>query len=436
MAVSKTTGAKVKSHFIEEAPSAKEGLAAYAQFVGEQKIEELLKLGEELRGTKVQQVNSARVGGGVAEMLQSLIPLERALGLDVKWDVIKGDYNFFVFTKTLHNFLQGKPGALDILGSKMYWDTNRANYKMIDHQADVIFIHDPQPAGMITYLPPEVRERQKWIWRCHVQLDTALCLMMDFIRPLIELYDAAVFSSRLCTPRWHIAPFVVLPYIDPFSDKNRRLTDREVKAVLKKFGIEDPSKKPLITLVSRFDPFKGHVYAIEAFKEVRKNLPCQLLLIGGTASDDPENVAIFEELTEKVKGIPDIHLINLPPYNHLDVNAVQWASTIILQPSVKEGFGLAVTEGMWKGKPVIGGNVGGIPSQIADGYNGFLITPGEKGIPEMADRITHLLLHPTLAGVIGSRARETVRERFLITRGLWDELMLIKSVMKNHLYRL
>jgi trehalose synthase len=409
------------------------GLFRYAQFVGEQKIEELLKLGEELRGVNLQQVSSARVGGGVAEMLQSVIPMEQELGLDVSWDVITGDHHFFMFTKTLHNFLQGKPGALDIIGSKMYWDTNRTNYKLVNERADVIIIHDPQPAGLITYAPAEARERQKWVWRCHIQLDTELCLMMDFLKPLIELYDAAIFSSRICTPRWRTAPFVILPYIDPLSDKNRRLTEREVRAVLNKYGIEDPAKKPLITLVSRFDPFKGHVYAVNAFMEVRKNLPCQLLLVGGTASDDPENQIIFGQLTEKVKGLPDVHLINLPPYNHLDINAFQWASNIILQPSLKEGFGLAVTEGMWKAKPVIGGNAGGIASQIADGYNGFLVTPGERGVAEMAERLTHLLLHPTLAGVIGTRARESVRERFLITRGVWDELMLIKGMLQNSL---
>jgi trehalose synthase len=420
----------------QKEPAPEKDITLYAQFVGEEKIEELLRLGEELRGVKLQQVNSARVGGGVAEMLQSVVPLERALGLDVSWKVITGTHDFFAFTKTLHNFLQGRLGAPDILGSKVYWDTNRRNYKLIDEQADVVLIHDPQPAGLVTYAPPDVRERQKWIWRCHIQIDTELCMMMDYLRPLIELYDAAVFSSFRFTPRWRITPFVILPYIDPLSDKNRQLSAREVRAVLDKYGIEDLDRKPLITLVSRFDPFKGHTYALDAFKEVRRVIPCQLLFVGGTASDDPENLVIFEELSERVKGVPDVHLLNLPADSHLEINAFQWASSIILQPSLKEGFGLTVTEGMWKGKPVVGGNVGGIPSQIADGYNGFLVTPGEKGVSEMAERILHLLLHPTLAEVIGQRARESVRDRFLITRGIWDELMLVKSVLKNHLQRI
>jgi len=201
--------------------------------------------------------------------------------------------------------------------------------------------------------------------------------------------------------------------------------------VLDKYGIEDPKKKPLLTLVSRFDPFKGHLTAIEAFKKVRRIIPCQLLLAGGTASDDPENIKIFDELAEKSKNIPDVILLNLPPDSHIEINAFQRASTIILQPSVKEGFGLTVSEGMWKGKPVIGGNTGGIPAQIIDGYNGFLITPGEKGINEMIERITYLLEHPLSAKAMGKRGREGVRERFLITRGIYDELCLFKNLIHN-----
>lgn len=421
-------------HVFSERPQQRE-LDRYARFVGEEKIEELLKLGEELKGVRLQQVNSARVGGGVAEMLQSVIPIEQALGLDVSWDVITGDNDFFVFTKTLHNFLQGRPKSIDILGARVYWDTNRQNYGLIDEHADVVIIHDPQPAGLIAYVPHEVRKRQKWLWRCHIQLDTELLVMIDYLRPLIELYDANIYSSSRFIPRWRVIPFVILPYIDPFSEKNRDLTDNEVSEVLAQYGVEDPVKMPLITLVSRFDPFKGHKLVLDAFRVVRKMVHCQLLLAGGTASDDPENQIIFEELSEKVKGMPDVHLLNLAPDCHREINAFQRASTIILQPSLKEGFGLTVTEGMWKGKPVIGGNVGGIPAQIADGYNGYLITPGEKGVPEMIERIVHLLQNPAIAQVIGTRARESVRERFLITRGIWDELMLIKNTLEDRRQR-
>jgi len=404
-------------------------LADYAKIVGEQKIAELVSLGEELRGVKVQQVNSARLGGGVAEMLHSVLPLENALGLDVSWDVITGPMEFFTYTKTIHNFLQGKIGVPDLVGTKIYWDTNKDNFKLINQDADIVLIHDPQPAGLIAFIDPAVRKRQKWLWRCHIQLSPRDLVITEFLRSLIESYDAAIFSSPKFLPSWKIATTLILPYIDPLSDKNRDLTEKEIQAVLDKYGIANLDKKPLITLVSRFDPFKGHNLAIEAFKRVRKNIPCQLLLIGGTACDDPENLIIFEQLGAKARKIPDVHLLNLPPDSHLEINAFQRASAIILQPSIKEGFGLTVSEGMWKEKPVIGGNTGGIPAQIVDGYNGFLITPGQDGVAEMTERITYLLEHPAAAREMGKRGKETVKERFLITRGIYDELLLFKDIL-------
>jgi len=406
-------------------------LDEYAEIVGPQIIEELIRLGNGIKGLKVQQVNSARYGGGVAEMLRSVIPLERVLGLDINWEVITGNIDFFNYTKTIHNFLQGKMGIPDLVGTKVYWDTNKANFKLIDQNADIILIHDPQPAGLLKFLDSEIRKRQKWIWRCHIQLLPKDLFVTEFLRTLIESYDAAIFSSPKFLPPWKVPSILILPYIDPLSDKNKELTEQEIQAVLDKYGIEDPKKKPLLTIVSRFDPFKGHLTAIEAFKKIRRNFNCQLLMAGGTASDDPENIKIFDELIEKSKNIPDIILLNLPPNSHIEVNAFQRASTIILQPSVKEGFGLTVSEGMWKEKPVIGGNIGGIPAQIIDGYNGFLVTPGEKGIPEIIERITYLMEHPLSAKAMGKRGREGVKERFLVTRGIYDELQLFKNLIQD-----
>lgn len=406
-------------------------LDEYAEIVGPQIIEELIGLGNEIKGLKVQQVNSARYGGGVAEMLRSIIPLERVLGLDMNWEVITGNIDFFNYTKTIHNFLQGKMGIPDLVGTKVYWDTNKANFKLINQDADIILVHDPQPAGLLKFLDSKIRDKQKWIWRCHIQLLPKDFFVTEFLRTLIESYDATIFSSPQFLPPWKVPSILILPYIDPLSDKNKELTEQEIKAVLDKYGIEDPKKKPLLTLVSRFDPFKGHLAAIEAFKNIRRIFPCQLLLAGGTASDDPENIKIFDELIEKSKNIPDVTLLNLPPDSHVEVNAFQRASTIILQPSVKEGFGLTVSEGMWKEKPVIGGDTGGIPAQIIDGYNGFLVTPGEKGIPEMIERITYLLEHPLSAKAMGKRGREGVKERFLITRGIYDELHLFKNLIHD-----
>lgn len=404
-------------------------LAGYARIAGERKIEELVALGEELKGLEVQQVNSARLGGGVAEMLASVIPLENALGLKASWEVIGGPAEFFIYTKTIHNFLQGKIGVPDLVGTKVYWDTNRENFRLVRREADVVLVHDPQPAGLIQFLDPAVRRRQKWIWRCHIQLSPRDLVITEFLRSLIEQYDLAVFSSPKFLPSWKVATALILPYIDPLSEKNRELTEKEIQDVLDRHEIENPARKPLITLVSRFDPFKGHLLAIEAFKKVRQTVPCQLLMVGGTAGDDPENLVIYEQLRTKIKKVPDVRLLNLPPDSHLEINAFQRASAVILQPSIKEGFGLTVSEGMWKEKPVIGGNVGGIPAQIADGYNGFLITPGKEGVKEMAERIAFLLQNPAAAREMGKRGRETVRERFLITRGVYDELVLFKNLL-------
>lgn len=407
-----------------------ERLAAYATIVGKGEMEELYRLAEPLRDLKLQQINSARCGGGVAEMLQSLIPFERALGLDVTWDVITGPSEFFIYTKTLHNFLQGKPKVPDLVGTKIYWDTNRANYRLVREDADVVLVHDPQPAGLIKFVPEEVRERQKWLWRCHIHLSHEYHFVLDFMRTLIEEYDLAIFSSGKFLPPWGVPPTVILPYIDPLSDKNKELPPEQVREICWEYGLERLDKKPLILLVSRFDPFKGHAYAIEAFKQVRKEIPCQFLMVGGTASDDPENEAIFAQLQEQVKDLPDVHLLNLPPDSHIEINAFQRAASVILQPSIKEGFGLTVSEGMWKEKPVIGGDVGGIPGQITDGYNGFLVSPSEKGIDEMAQRIKYLLLNPYFAREMGKRGKQAVRERFLITRGIRDELRLLQTVLK------
>ncbi|ROR03361.1 trehalose synthase (ADP-glucose) [Desulfosoma caldarium] len=407
-----------------------ERLAAYASLVDQEKMDELLSLGRDLRGVKVQQINSARSGGGVAEMLRSLVPFERALGLDVTWDVIRAEPSFFIYTKTVHNFLQGRPNVPDLAGTKVYWDTNRQNYAAVREDADIIVVHDPQPAGLIKFAPEHVRRRQKWIWRCHIHLSREHQFVLDFIRSLTEEYDLVVFSAAKFLPRWKVTSAVILPYIDPLSDKNRDLPPEQVREICSRYGVVDMEAKPLIVLVSRFDPFKGHRYALEAFRLVRQETRCQLLMVGGTASDDPENEAIFAELKGEVEGLPDVHLLNLPVDSHIEVNAFQRAARIILQPSIKEGFGLTVSEGMWKEKPVIGGDVGGIPSQITDGYNGFLVPPGKKGVEEMADRVNYLLKNPGFAREMGKRGKEAVKERFLLTRGVLDELKLIRGLLE------
>lgn len=254
----------------EEMSFSEERIAAYAAIAGKEELEELFQLGESVRSIKVQQINSVRVGGGVAEMLRSLVPFQRKLGLDESWEVISGTPEFFFYTKTLHNFLQGKPEVPDLVGTKIYWDTNRNNSGLIRRDADIVFIHDPQPAGLIKFASTEELQRQNWIWRCHIHLSHEYHFVLDFMRTLIEDYDLAIFSTGKFLPPWDVATTIMLPYIDPLSEKNRELPFEQVREICWEYGLEDLEKKPLITLVSRFDPFKGQEYAIEAFKLVRK----------------------------------------------------------------------------------------------------------------------------------------------------------------------
>jgi len=278
----------------------------------------------------------------------------------VRWDVISAEPEFFRVTKTLHNFLQGRDGFSPSM-IKLYWDTLEKNKDVLDKESDVIIIHDPQPLGLIKLLSDEVRRNKKVIWRCHVHLETIpLAKMKDiefFLRSMVESYDAAIFSTFQYLPLWNVVSFVIPPFIDPLSEKNRELSREEIEKVLNKYGL-DP-EKPLITQVSRFDRFKDPLGVIAAFKKVREKIPCQLLLVGGGASDDPEYQEVLAEAKRAAEGHPDIHILDLPPDSHKEINAFQRASSVIVQKSIKEGFGLTVTEALWKAKPVVAGAVGG-----------------------------------------------------------------------------
>lgn len=405
-------------------------LSAYTKLVGEDEINELKALATGFEDLKIQEINSTKLGGGVAEMLSSYVPFLRMLGVDVKWTVIEAEPEFFKITKTLHNFLQGKEGVSLSL-AKTYWNTLLNNKDLIDEDSDIIVIHDPQPLGLIEFLPEYARKNKKVIWRCHVHLETLSRKRMEEIANLIEptvvKYDAAIFSTFQFLPVWHVPCFVIPPFIDPLSEKNRELTSQEIDAVLSKYGIK--LEKPLITQVSRFDMFKDQIGVIKAFKKVHEKIPCQLLLAGGGASDDPEYQEVLAKVRKESENIPDIHILDLPPNSHKEINAFQRASYIILQKSVREGFGLTVAEGLWKGKPVIGGRVGGIPIQIRDGWNGFLVST----VNETAKKILYLLKHPQKASEMGKRGIETVREHFLLTRGVSDHLTALYQTMRGHI---
>ena len=314
----------------------------YIPIVGESVVEDLRLIAGHLKGKRILNVNSTAVGGGVAEILTRMVPLLRELGLDVHWDVIKGGEEFFEVTKKFHNGLHG--GRVDI-GEKdfeIFMETSRDNLAQMDTSADIVFIHDPQPIVLV-----QKRRDNKWIWRCHIDLSDPKQKIWRFLKEFVVKYDAAVFSAPAFSRRLPIRQFLIAPSIDPLSDKNRELPQEAIDGVLAKYGI--PRDKPLITQISRFDRLKDPVGVIAAYRLVKEHNDCRLLLAGGTATDDPEGQKVFEEVKEAAQGDPDIHILVMSQ-NDLEINALQRASTVILQKSLKEGFGLTVSEGLWKGK--------------------------------------------------------------------------------------
>ncbi|MDD4566665.1 Trehalose synthase [Methanoculleus chikugoensis] len=406
-------------------------LREYQRIAGTKQFSAIEELAGRLSGVRVQEINSTRYGGGVSEILISYVPFLNALGLDTTWSVMEAEPAFFDVTKTLHNFLQGRGGGFSPEMIETYWEAQRQNEGLIEDDSDVVTIHDPQPLGLVEFLTNRELERKRLLWRCHVQLETiptaTVGSMGSILRRLVEKYHAGIFSSFQYLPLWNVPSFIIPPFIDPLSEKNRDLPVSEIDATLAKYGI-DP-EKPIVTQVSRYDTFKDPVGVIQAFKMVRRKIPCQLVLVGGRACDDPECFIVLREVRETAEDDPDIHILDLPPDSHREINAIQRASDMIVQKSIKEGFGLTVTEGLWKEKPVIAGSVGGIPLQIRDGWNGYLVST----IRETADRILHLLRNPELAHEMGARGREFVREYYLLTRGVQDHLTAIDQVVNGRI---
>jgi trehalose synthase len=388
----------------------------YAPIVGESVVGDLRLIAGHLKGKRILNVNSTAVGGGVAEILTRMVPLLKELGLDVRWDVIKGGEEFFEVTKKFHNALHG--GKVDI-GEKdfeIFMETSRDNLDQMDTSADIVFIHDPQPIVLV-----QKRADNKWIWRCHIDLSDPKQKVWRFLKEFVVQYDAAVFSAPAFSRRLPIRQFLIAPSIDPLSDKNRELPQEMIDGVLDKYGI--PKDKPLITQISRFDRLKDPVGVIAAYRLVKEHIDCRLLLAGGTATDDPEGQQVFEEVILAAKGDPDIHILVMSQ-NDLEINALQRASTVILQKSLKEGFGLTVSEGLWKAKPVVASNVGGIPLQIKDKYSGLLCYSPEGA----AFAVKQLLSSPDYARKIGENGREHIRNNFLITRHLREYMLLFLSL--------
>lgn len=407
----------------KEHQTTKPKLRDYESIIGRSALEELKILADKLSGKTVQNINSTYIGGGVAEILSRMVPFLNELGVNAKWSVIKGDNEFFYITKKFHNALHGKKVEFKDGEFEYFLEVNRKNSEELDLSGDIIFVHDPQPVALIQKRN-EVGE--KWIWRCHIDISNPDEKVWSFIKDYVERYDAAVFSAPNFAKMLKIRMFLIYPSIDPLSNKNKELSEDQINAVLEKYGID--KKKPIILQVSRFDYLKDPVGVIRAFEMVRKTMPCQLILAGGTATDDPESDKVLAEVREIAGKNPDIHILLLPPDSDIEINALQRAATVIVQKSIKEGFGLTVTEALWKGKPLVASAVGGIVLQVKHKITGLLC----HSIEGAAYAIRTLLTNPEYAQWLGRNGHAHVKQNFLITRHLKDYLLLFLSQYQSN----
>ncbi|HLN21803.1 MAG TPA: glycosyltransferase [Bacteroidales bacterium] len=395
-------------------------LEQYARVVGNEVIDHLRQLAYPLRGMKILHINSTKEGGGVAEILNRLIPLKRELGIDAEWEIITGEREFYQCTKKFHNSLQGNRDEVSDHLLDVYKQTNAVNFERLRSkltEADIVFIHDPQPAALLSFCKNE--RKGKWIWRCHIDVSHPYRPVWKFLRDFIKDYDASIWSLSTFVQQLSHPLYLIPPSIDPLSEKNVDIPEKEISFYLENWGLKKDI--PIITQVSRFDRFKDPVGVIQAYRLIKKYVPVQLVLAGGGASDDPEGQQVLQEVQSFAGNDPDVHILELPPDAHRAINALQRGSDIILQKSLKEGFGLTVTEGLWKGKPVIGGDTGGIRLQVINHYTGFLVNTPEGA----AMRIRYLLKHPEKVEEMGINAKQYVLHNFLITRHLREYLTLI-----------
>ena len=396
-----------------EAPAIQ--LDDYVPLLGQAEVDEIRTLASKLTGRTVQMVNSTAMGGGVAEILNRLIPLIQELGLDIRWDVITGGEAFFEITKSFHNALHGGPYQARQEDFDLFLATNEQNRKRMKFDCEFVGIHDPQPIALI-----EARQGHEghWLWRCHIDLSHPNQDVWAFLRPFVFRYDGALFSSPSFARQLPIPQYLAYPSIDPLSDKNKELEPEYVSSVLERFKI-DPSR-PILTQISRFDRLKDPVGVVRAYQIVKRYTDCQLVLAGGGAADDPEGAVVLEEVKKVAAGDPDIFILDLPPTSALEINALQRASTIIIQKSLREGFGLTVTEALWKKKPTVASAVGGIPAQVIHKHTGLLA----HSVEGTAYQIRFLLSNPEMAQRLGEQGHEHVREHFLITSNVKRYLTL------------
>jgi trehalose synthase len=401
---------------LQEVPLGQKSLADYTHLVGRDLVERVRELAEPLKGKRVLHVSATAFGGGVSEILYTIVPLMRDVGLDAHWNVIFGREEFFNATKLLHNSLQGDPATLNEEQWKLFWEINQLNAEGLDGDWDAIVVHDPQPVGLRHWAGQNGR---KWVWRCHIDLSEPNPASIGELQPMISEYDATVWHMDDYVPeglRGDTRVRIVPPAIDPLSPKNMAFSPDDAAFVCEQFGID--VDRPLLCQVSRFDPWKDPIGVIDAYREVTEKMEdVQLALVGSMATDDPEGWEFFQKTFEYAAGDPDIKILNnLNNVGAIEVNAFQSQSDVVLQKSIREGFGLTVTEAIWKGRPTVAGNVGGIPLQIVDGQTGFLVNSPE----ECAKRCLEILADPELGIRLGRSGKEHVRRQFLSPRLLRD----------------
>jgi trehalose synthase len=392
-------------------------LAEYDPIIGKSQLDELRFVARPLRGKRVKMVNSTAVGGGVAEMLSRLVPLLDELEVQTSWELITGGNDFFEITKSFHNALHGGELAFTQGARDIFVQTTEQNRQRMTFDEEFVVIHDPQPAGLIA---SKDSSSAHWVWRCHIDLSHPNQEVWQFLQPMIERYDAAVFSSPAFARSLAIPQALFCPCIDPLSEKNKELGERYIQKICDDFGID--RGRPIVTQISRFDRLKDPLGVIRAYKMAKKYVDFQLVLAGGGASDDPEGAVVLKEVREAAGEDPDLIILDLPPWSALEINALQRASTIIVQKSLKEGFGLTVTEALWKGKPTIASAVGGIPTQVIDRHTGILV----HSVEGCAYQIRYLLTHPDFAAQLGRNGREHVKENFLMTTNVRRWLLLFR----------
>ena len=399
-------------------------LADYTHLAGRPLIQEIRELAEPLEGLRVLHLSATAFGGGVAEILYTLIPLMTDVGIDAQWEVMLGREEFYNVTKRLHNALQGNPDSLSDEEWLIFDRYNERNAKDLSGDWDVIIVHDPQPVAMRQHVPDKAKS---WVWRCHIDLSTPNPAAIDRLVPFVREYDASVWHVRDYVPPGldgasagvNICP----PAIDPLSPKNMALSPEDAAFVCDQFGID--VDRPLLCQVSRFDPWKDPMGVIDAYRIVKEEMPeVQLALVGSMATDDPEGWEFFNSTMAYADGDPDIHILNnLNSVGAIEVNAFQSQADVVIQKSTREGFGLTVSEALWKGRPFIGGDVGGIPLQVQDGTTGFLVSSPD----ECAERALRVLREPDLGKQLGRAGKEHVRKHFLTPRLLLDWLRIFQA---------